>query len=170
MKVSPYETESFGFDGRGPELKRYIHDFDRIAADTFTDRALPPGEVTGAEYCWSERSGSHWVIFEGLQVIQTVPEEVCSYWFLDHLPPGCRHLGILEIGDSEWRASFNQRHSAKCTHFILLFYDEILEIICERLVFGVGEFHVSQHPELSDYKDSTTERTRECRRSTEVDS
>ena len=75
MHCTPFQTEHFGFDGRGPEIRRFIYDRDRIVPGTFTDRAQPPGKITGVEYFWFERPETSWVIFEGLQVVQIVPEE-----------------------------------------------------------------------------------------------
>ena len=153
MRFVAFQTDHFGFDGRGPEIRRFIHDRDRIATGTFSDRRQPPGNITGVEYYWSERPELSWVIFEGKQVIQIVPEEVCAYWF--HNEDQNHRLmfkGITEIQDSAWKTGFAQRHLGGIHHFVLEFYDDIVEVLCKSLVFGSGEFRIEDHPELSYYK------------------
>jgi hypothetical protein len=81
MRVVPYSTDHFGFDGRGPEICRFIHDRDALKKGAFPERRPPPGNIIGVEYFWFERPDAAWVIFKKGQVIQVVPEEVCSYWF-----------------------------------------------------------------------------------------
>ena len=76
MQLQAIDNPHFGYDGRGPILTRWIHDRECILPGTDRGRATPPGDVIGAEH------GEGWVIFERLQVFQTVPEEVHSYWFL----------------------------------------------------------------------------------------
>ena len=153
MRCEPYQTEHFGFDGRGPEIRRFIYDRDRIVPGTFTDRAQPPGNITGVEYYWFERPEISWVIFEGLQVVQIVPEEVCSYWFhLGTEVPPKGFSGITEIHDSPWMASFAQRHLQDVRHFVLEFCDDIVEVLCKDLVFGSGEFRIEDQLDLSYYK------------------
>jgi hypothetical protein len=147
MKVIPFPTEHFGYDGRGPSLDRFLHDRERIAPGTFTDRARPPGNITGAEY----DAGFAWVIFDGLQVIQVVPEEVHSYWFFGEAFLRVPLSGVFEVLESEWMESFKPRHLSGHRHFILVFYDQLVEVICQRLVFGRGRFDIAQHPELSYY-------------------
>lgn len=153
MHCEPFQSEQFGFDGRGPEILRFIYDRDRIVPGTFTDRVQPPGNITGVEYVWFERPTPSWVIFEGLQVVQIVPEEVCSYWshIKGEVPPK-GFSGITEIRDSPWKAGFSQRHLQDARHFVLEFYDDIIEVLCKALVFGCGAFRIEQNPELAYYK------------------
>lgn len=152
MRCVAFQTEHFGFSGRGPEIRSFIHDRDRIVPGTFTDRVQPPGNITGVEYFWFERSELSWVIFEGMQVIQIVPEEVCSYWFqIEEQDYRKGFVGITEIHDSPWKAAFAQRHLDGIRHFVFEFYDDIVEVLCRSLVFGTGKFQIESHPELSYY-------------------
>ena len=48
--------------------------------------------------------------------------------------------GATDLGRSEWLQSFTQRHLGACRHFRLLFYDELLDVICESLEFADGVF------------------------------
>ena len=152
MQLISFPTELFGFDGRGPEIHRFIHDCDLIAPGTSTDKAQPPGNISGVEYYWHEHKDLAWVIFEGLQVIQIVPEEVCSYWFIPETGRLTNFHGITEILNSPWKASFSQRHLEGIRHFAFQFYDDIIEVLCRSLAFGSGAFRIEDHLELSFYK------------------
>jgi hypothetical protein len=81
-----------------------------------------------------------------------VPEEMCSYWFTKLVASTESRVGIYVVEDSVWLRSFSQRHLSKCRHFIPMFYDDIVEVIAEELVFGPGAFRIDDHPELSFYK------------------
>ena len=153
MHCEPFQTDHSGFDGRGPETCRFIYDRDRIAPGTFTDRAPPSGNITGVEYYWFERPETSLDIFDGLQVVQIVPEEVCSYWFhVGREVPTKGFSGITEIHDSPWKAGFAQRHLQDVRHFVLEFYDDIVEVLYKDLVLGSGEFRIEDHLDLSYYK------------------
>lgn len=145
MNVQPISTPHFGYDGRGPSLMRWIHDRERVLPGTDKGRKKLPGHITGAEHT------EGWVVFQGLQVLQTVPEEVHSDWFFELLPSGTKHTGVYEVIGSAWKASFNQQHLADQRHFILVFYDDLVEVLCSSLVFGSGTFQIHEHPELSYY-------------------
>jgi hypothetical protein len=152
MHVLPYISEFFGFDGRGPEIHRFIHDRDLLKEGSFPDRRKPPGNIVGIEYFWFEHPEMAWVIFKKQQVIQIVPEEVCSYWFTKFVSERQKGVGIYVVEDSEWLRSFSQRHLSRCRHFIIMFYDDIIEVICEGLEFGRGALRIDDHPELSFYR------------------
>lgn len=83
------------------------------------------------------------MLFHGLQVIQIVPEEVHSYWHLNFIL-GDKRSGVWEIEGSEWMKTFAQRHLAECKHFIIEFYDELMEVIFRALIFGVGRFDLDK--------------------------
>jgi hypothetical protein len=152
MRVVPYPTDHFGFDGRGPEIHRFLRDCDALKEGAFPERRKPPGHIIGVEYYWFERPELEWVLFRKMQVIQIVPEEVCSYWFAAHISDKRKGIGIYVVEDSAWLRSFSQRHLASCRHFIFQFYDDILEVIAEDLTFGRGAFRIEDHPDLSYYK------------------
>jgi len=94
-----------------------------------------------------------WVIFSGLQVIQIVPEEVHSYWQDKYADPGVATCA-WQVLDSAWMASFDQQHLANQHHFILVFYDEIVEVVCRELLFGNLPFDlvtaIEANPQLGD--------------------
>jgi len=132
MIVQPISNLYFAYDGRGPALTRWIYDREMVLPSTDRGRTGLRGHPIGAEHDMG------WVVFQGLQVLQSVPEEVHSYWFESLLPSGTKHTGLYEVLNSTWKASFNQRHLASQRHFILAFYDEVLEVLCRSLVFGLA--------------------------------
>jgi hypothetical protein len=159
MKPVPIRTEHFGFDGRGPELIRWLYYSDLLFEGTFWPDA--PNGIHGAEYRIPPLSTGDplpsttvavvdptqcpraWVVFHGLQVIQVVPEEVHSYWHSTVYEPGTR-TGVWEVIGSEWLASFNPRHLANHKHFVLEFYDDLVEVVARELIFGHDEFSIDR--------------------------
>lgn len=122
MFIKNITNTNFLYNGRGPVLTRWIHD--------------KSGFIIGAEHEFG------WIVFKRLQVIQIVPHEVHSFWYLTE--GDTFDNGILEVEDSSWIKNFSPTHLTKCKHFILEFYDEIVEVICESLISGVGDFDANK--------------------------
>ena len=110
-------ADEFHFDGRGPELRRAIWD----------ERGTT---LLAVDYRDTNGALRH-VRFYAPQVVMFRPEEVVG-----HRAEG----GATDLGRSAWLQSFHQQHLASCRHFQLLFYDEMLDIICESLQFADGAF------------------------------
>jgi hypothetical protein len=146
MKIKSVSTQYFDFDGRGCELVRWIHDAELHLSDSQAGFAPLPGSIDGAQYLFEsdESANESWVIFHRLQVLHIVPEEVHSYWHRDLAGDDYKNTGVWEVEDSEWRKSFNPRHLENQKHFIIEFYDELIELICGELIFGSGKFDVEQ--------------------------
>lgn len=83
------------------------------------------------------------MVFHGLQVFQHVQEEVHSYWHCK-IYSGQGHVGVFQVEESSWLASFSQRHLAPHSHFVLEWYDDIVEVICRELIFGEGVFDIAR--------------------------
>jgi tetratricopeptide (TPR) repeat protein len=163
MIAKTIQEQSFVGTGRGPVLSRWIHEAELYLPNSEAGFAPSKGSIVGADY---EES---WVIFHRLQVMQSVPHEVHTSWHWDHAehsipkvayldeqgkiwlnppsheqPPSTKDkTGVWLIEDSKWLKSLDPQHLGKCYHFILEFYDEIVEVICEELVFGTGKFNVA---------------------------
>ncbi len=135
MQAVPLETKYFSWDGRGPILERWLtrSDSDPIGCHYTFDANYT--EITSNEQ-------EAWVIFEELQVIQIVPEEVHANWQWEYQDNSSkiRFNGIWIIEDSHWLKSFNPQHLKNHNHYILEFYDDIVEVICKGLKFGLGEY------------------------------
>jgi hypothetical protein len=149
--------EPFGLEGRGPCVAWWIHDGDLLLPESNEGIDPPPGGVCGAQV--SDGPGmTAWVLFHGLQVITTVPEEVHTYWHTapddvpDRVPEGGTDIEAPElegfspwrIENSRWLAKFRPRHLEGHSHFVIEFYDHIVEVICEELLFGEGEFDIEE--------------------------
>ena len=137
------------FDGRdrGPGLKRWLYDSDLLFADSNAGFGPLVGSIAGALV-----EGDAWVIFYGQQVIQIVPDEVNSGWYLPD-DAATRASNVWQIHESVWLKSFDQRHLAKHKHFVVEFYEEIVEVICRELLFGNDGFELQKaidtYPQLN---------------------
>jgi hypothetical protein len=145
VQIVPIQTPHFSFDGRGPILRRWIHDRDLLLPDSSEGFAAQPGQACGAVHdTYADGPGGrHFVVFHGLQVLQVVPEEVHAYWHR-RLLSSTRGIGVFRVERSDWLASFAQRHLAGHDHFVLEWYDDIVEVICRDLIFGEGDFEISR--------------------------
>lgn len=94
-----------------------------------------------------------WVIFHRRQLFLAVPDEVHTFWHHEQNQDLVRSFAF-QVEESLWLASFDQRHLSLCHHFVLDFRDDIVEVICEKLLFGAGPFEleaaITLHPELGD--------------------
>ena len=74
------------------------------------------------------------------------PEEVIPYGSSRVADFGAhRPAAAFDLGHSEWLLSFSPQHLSRCHHFQLLFYDELLDVICEGLDFRSGAYLDSTH-------------------------
>jgi hypothetical protein len=132
-----------------PRIGRTIHRWLWLQDLNFPDSGHYPGPETprGAV------AEDGWVVFHRRQLVLAVPDEVHTYWHHQN-PVYDSHPAVWRIQDSDWLASFEQQHLARCQHFILDCRDWVVEVICEELLFGTGEFDllaaISVHPELGD--------------------
>lgn len=126
---------TFPFDGRGPILHRWLWFEDLLLPDSSAGFQTLPKSRVGAQ------SENGWVVFHGVQVVQSVPEEVHSYWHYDLAKV---RGAAWHVESSTWLASFDPRHLADCQHYIVEFYDHVIEVICEELIFGTGTFNITE--------------------------
>jgi len=135
MQTRVLQTDYFRFDGRGPVLERWIHDTDLVMPEPeLSKHRNSHGSIVGAQHELG------WVQFHGCQVIAIVPEEVHSYWHLDFVVGTPKATGVWEIEGSDWLKMFDPRHLDGHKHFVLEFYDQIVEIIARDLIFGAETF------------------------------
>ena len=110
-------ADRFRSNTRGPELERAV----------WTNRGTA---LAAIEYIDLDGTLRH-VRFHGSQVAMFTPEEVIG---------APERGGAFDLGRSEWLQTFNPYHLSRCRHFRLLFYDELLDIICESVEFADGAF------------------------------
>jgi hypothetical protein len=156
LRVVPVTTDHFAWDGRGPVLSRWLYHSDELFPGTFWDHAadgicgaefgippdVPPTDGTSIVIVPREANSTAWVIFHGLQVSQFVPDEVHTGWQFGFLAEDAPRTGVWEVLESEWLKSFSPRHLQHHRHFVLVFYDDVVEVIARELIFGRGEFRI----------------------------
>ena len=122
--IRPVYPDRFYHEGRGPELRRVYWDHGGIvlrAIDYYN-----PDAVHDPQHL------SH-VRFVGPQVVMITPEEVIDYGTNGAALVDYRPAALFDLGRSPWLASFAQRHLAGCRHWQLYFYDQLVDVICERV-------------------------------------
>jgi len=72
------------------------------------------------------------------QVVMSTPEEVINY--CEFQPGRYDGAAAFDCGQSKWLQSFAQQHLKKCSHFRLMFYDELYDIIADELEFNMGRY------------------------------
>lgn len=129
--IKPIHLETFRFDGRGPDLLKtyWILRGATLAGLDYANSADPSDDVA-----------SRHVHFLAPQVAMITPEEVISKDQLGAEFFEERGAAMFDCGRSEWLLSFSGRHLGRCSHFKLLFYDELVDVICEGVELGEGRF------------------------------
>lgn len=126
MKKILYEKDIY-HNGRGPIIeKTYYNETGTIIKAV--DFINP-----------SPNSKTKHLIFINPQVFMFTPEEVYNY-NIDYSKTN--HGVIINLGKSKWFNNFNPYHLQACNHYQILFYDEILDIICENIFLKKGKFSV----------------------------
>ena len=129
--IEPIHSSLFYHEGRGPELKR-IHWATNGRTLAGIDYFNPDDD--------HEAGPVKHVRFRGLQVVMITPEEVIGEHQLGDALSRFRPAAMFNRGRSEWLLSFDGHHLGACSHFQLLFYDELFDIICEAVECGLGSF------------------------------
>lgn len=133
-------ADRFYHEGRGPELQRVHWDFGGIvlrAIDYYN-----PDAVHEPEHL------SH-VSFVGPQVVMITPEEVINYTTTGAALVEYRPAALFDLGRSAWLTSFAPLHLARCRHWQLFFYDQLFDVICERVDCRDGAYRPDDHSRSS---------------------
>jgi hypothetical protein len=126
-EIKPLYSDEFNCStGRGPELVK-IHWMNAGKTLTAVD-FLNPDDKT-----------DH-LLFTRVQVFMFTPEEVVNYITLDPRKIAFRPAAIFNLGKSAWFTSFYPHHLGKCDHYQIMFYDQLLDIICERVELCKGGY------------------------------
>jgi hypothetical protein len=125
----PIHIEEFWHEGRGPELHRVLWN-------------ASGSSVRAIEYVnpnWSDAdSDLRHVLFVAPQVVQITPDEVIGAEQMGTRYIDYRPAAMFDLGRTAWLESFAQTHLVNCRHIQMLFYDELIDIICESVACGVG--------------------------------
>jgi hypothetical protein len=131
LEAKPVGVEHFHHEGRGPEL-RQAHWGNRGGRLLAIDYFNPEAEYTPENL--------RHVRFINGQVVMITPEEVIAPGTQGDLLVRYRPAAAFECGRDAWLVSFSPRHLARCSHYQLMFYDELFDVICEGLDFLAGGF------------------------------
>ena len=121
--MTPIFSDRFQHDGRGPELQRMVWEgsgSQRLVAIEYFN----PADVY-------EPANLKHVALSGVQVVMVTPEEVIGPEQIREIIATYRPASMFDLGRSRWFLSFSQQHLGGCRHFQLLFYDELIDVICE---------------------------------------
>lgn len=127
----PIFEEEFYHDGRGPELQRVIWGYRGQILRGF-EYYNPDDEYTPENLRHLE--------IEKVEAYSMAGEEVHNRIAAN----GNSKAAILRIADSEWKSTFQQNHLQDCEHFQIMFYDEIFDVICRRIIPGKGPLTKNQ--------------------------
>ena len=130
-EIKPILRPFFYHDGRGPELQK-AHYTDCGAHIEAVDYFNPDDKH-------SPEKLKH-LRFNRAQVFMFTPEEVYNGQPSEIDWSEYQNAAIICLGKSEWFRSFDQRHLSKCNHFHIMFYDQYLDIICEKIVAQQGGY------------------------------
>lgn len=119
----------FYHDGRGPELQKIVWSNNGAILEGF--------EYYNPDDTYNDNDLKHLKVV-GFQVVTIASEEVHA-----NIQFECgSNAAIIEIKKSEWFSSYNPRHLLDCKHFQIMFYDEIIDLICEKIIVGKGKIKV----------------------------
>lgn len=123
-------SEEFRNDGRGPELiyTYYAGSGSVIKAIDYYN----PDDLHDAQSIKHLR-------FLRSQAHMFTPEEVYNY-SLDLVPWQRGQAAAVNLGKSAWLESFAPLHLLSCQHYRLMFYDQILDVICEGIEARLGSY------------------------------
>jgi hypothetical protein len=125
MNSKPIFEREFYHDGRGPELQRVIWGMNGVVLRGF--EYYNPND----EYKEDDLKN---IKLEGVEAYSMASEEVHS----NILATGDSQAAIFEVLESKWLESYLDTHLEKCKHFQIMFYDEIYDVICEKIECGSG--------------------------------
>jgi len=129
--MKPILADRFHHDGRGPTLQA-VHLASRSAqliACDFLNSDDRPEQL------------KH-LLFARAQVFMFTPEEVENYATSQVNWGNTNGAAIVNLGRSSWLGTFNPHHLLKCEHYRVMFYDELLDVICEDIQVKAGGYGV----------------------------
>jgi len=128
MTPESTHADSFYHDGRGPALVR-------VHYDTITGSGIVAADFLNPD---DTRDRLKHLLFVRAQAFQFTPEEEYTNEWVDWARTG--NAAIIDLGRSAWYRSFTNRHSSDCRHFHIMFYDEVLDIICHAVELKAGGY------------------------------
>lgn len=115
METKAILHEQCYHEGRGPQLERAHY-----GPNGCTLKAV---DYLNPDH--SSREDLKHLLFERAQVFMFTPEEVHNDDQVDWSKTD--NAAVVCLGKSAWLLSFNPQHLAKCQHYQIMFYDDILD-------------------------------------------
>ncbi len=129
MKILPQFENEFYRDGRGPELNKVVWIREGVILKGF--------EFFNPDDEYSEKNIKH-ILLNKVEAFSMAGEEVHGNIFAT----GKSTAAIFKIEGSDWLKQFNQSHLDNCSHYQIMFYDEIYDIICKSIRIGRGRIDI----------------------------
>lgn len=125
MSQRPILEKNFYHDGRGPALQRVVFSDDGRTLVGF--EYFNPDDTYEAEYL------KHLRLID-VEAYSMAGEEVHG----DIIASSENKAAIWMIEDSTWLPLLQKRYLAGCSHYQIMFYDEIFDVVCKEIVPGKG--------------------------------
>jgi hypothetical protein len=128
MSNKPILEGDFYHDGRGPELQKVRWKSNGVILAGF-EYYNPDDEYTPENL--------KYLSLKGVQVYSMATDEVHA----NRKATGESKAAIYEVINSDWLKTFYPTHLGKCSHYQIMFYDEIYDVICEDITSGMGKLN-----------------------------
>lgn len=131
METTTLLESEFHHNGRGPELQRVVWAFD--------GKILQGFEYYNPEDTYEEESIKHLVLV-GVEAYSMAVEEVHN----NILATRESKASAFRIESSPWLKQYNPAHIEECSHYQIIFYDEIYDVICKEIKAGKGRLSTGE--------------------------
>ena len=131
MGATTLLESEFHQDGRGPELQRVVWAFD--------GKILQGFDYYNPEDAFKEGSIKHLELV-GVEAYSMAIKEVHN----NILVTGDSKASVFRIEGSPWLKQYNPAFLEGCSHYRIMFYDEIYDVICKEIKAGVGRLLTSE--------------------------
>lgn len=115
--ITIIEKEKFYHDGRGPELIKINYNDSGVV-------------INSIDYRNPDSESLQNISFVKSQAFMITPEEEYDYNSVSEYLKNDKGA-LFNLNKSEWYKSFTNRHSHNCNHYKMVFYDEIIDLLCE---------------------------------------
>jgi hypothetical protein len=125
MEITSLLESKFHHDGRGPELQRVVWAYDGKILQGF--EYYNPGDV------YEEGSIMH-LVLDGVEAYSMAVVEVHS----NTMATGESRAAIFRIEGSPWMEQYDPESVKGCSHYQVIFCDEVYDVICKTVKAGYG--------------------------------
>jgi len=130
--VRPVETKYGLLNGRDSIF------LDTVSMGNRTNRLLLKGEFSGS-LC-SKPASEKWIPYE-LIFEWVIASKITELDTWESQASCCNETSFDEIIDSEWLKKIGSKKTSEHKHFIILTYDDVVEVICKSYNLALGKPH-----------------------------